>query len=55
MPQIADVMRLDFIEVAPEDTLGAIRKRAVDIHRVPLLCKGDDFVHTDVEPAVPHR
>lgn len=27
MPQIADVMRLDFIEVAPEDTLGEVAER----------------------------
>ena len=27
MPQIADVMRSDFIEVAPEDTLGEVAER----------------------------
>ncbi len=27
MPQIADVMRPDFIEVAPEDTLGEVAER----------------------------
>ena len=27
MPRIADVMRLDFIEVAPEDTLGEVAER----------------------------
>ena len=21
------------------------------VHKVPLLCKGDDFVHTDIEIA----
>ena len=27
MPQISDVMRPDFIEVAPEDTLGEVAER----------------------------
>jgi CBS domain-containing protein len=30
MPQIADVMRTDFIEVAPEDTLGEVAERMTE-------------------------
>jgi CBS domain-containing protein len=30
MPQIADIMRTDFIEVAPEDTLGEVAERMTE-------------------------
>ena len=33
MPQIADVMRPDFIEVAPEDTLGEVAERMTEERR----------------------
>ena len=39
MPQIADVMRLDFIEVAPEDTLGEVAERMTELNVGAVVVK----------------
>lgn len=40
MPQISDVMRPDFIEVAPEDTLGEVAER-MNAHNVGAVAVKD--------------
>ena len=39
MPQIADVMRPDFIEVAPEDTLGEVAERMTALNVGAVVVK----------------
>jgi len=39
MPQIADVMRPDFIEVAPEDTLGEVAERMMAMNVGAVVVK----------------
>ena len=39
MPQIADVMRPDFIEVAPEDTLGEVAERMTAVNVGAVVVK----------------
>ena len=39
MPQLADVMRPDFIEVAPEDTLGEVAERMTAVNVGAVVVK----------------
>ena len=39
MPQLADVMRPDFIEVAPEDTLGEVAERMTALNVGAVVVK----------------
>jgi len=39
MPQIADVMRPEFIEVAPEDTLGEVAERMTELNVGAVVVK----------------